>query len=114
MIKQFTIVRSERAGRVLYWPKLTLAETSGRSRASIRKIVFELLDVGAAGQIQTVWSVPAVRAGDTISLDTGKDGRGPWFEIESSADASRVAVSIAFVDDAGRGGLVRAVASASR
>ena len=90
VIRQFTIARRQHQGRFLYWPKLTLAETSGRSRASIRKIVFELLDVGAAGQAQPVWSAPVVPAGDTISLDTGKDGRAPWFEIESSADASRV------------------------
>ena len=39
-------------GHFLYWPKLTIAETSGRSRASIKKIVFELLDVGTAAQAQ--------------------------------------------------------------
>ena len=43
----FTVGRREHRGRFLYWPKLTIAETSGRSRASIKKIVFELLDVGA-------------------------------------------------------------------
>jgi hypothetical protein len=45
-----------------------------------------------------------------MSLVTGKDGRTPWFEIDSSADASRVSVAISFVDDAGRGGIVRAIA----
>jgi hypothetical protein len=114
VIRQFTVDRRQHQGRFLYWPKVTLAETSGRSRASIRKIVFELLDVGAAGQAQPVWSAPVVPAGDTVSLDTGKDGRAPWFEIKSSADASRVLVAISFVDDAGRGGLVSAIAPVSR
>ena len=114
VIRQFTIDRRQHLGRFLYWPKVTLAETSGRSRASIRKIVFELLDVGAAGEAQPFWSAPVVSAGDTVSLDTGKDGRTPWFEIKSSADAARVSVAISFVDDAGRGGLVSAIAPVSR
>jgi hypothetical protein len=112
-IRHFTVGRREREGHFLYSARLTLAETSGRSRASIRKMVFELLDVGAAGQARPVWSAPVVPAGNTISLDTGKDGQ-PWFEIESSADASRVSVAISFVDDAGRGGLVSAIASVHR
>ena len=53
-------------------------------------------------------------AGGAVSLDTGKDGRAPWFEIKSSADAPRVSVAISFVDDAGRGGLVSAIAPVSR
>ena len=53
-------------------------------------------------------------AGDTVSLYKGKDGRTPWFEIKSSAEAARVSVAISFVDDAGRGGLVSAIAPVSR
>ena len=75
--------------------------------------MFELLDVGAAGQALPVWNAPDVPAGDTISLVTGKNGQAPWFEIDSSGDASRVSVAISFVDDAGRGGLVSAIAPVS-
>ena len=32
------------------------------------------------------------------------NGHAPWFEIDSSGDASRLSVAISFVDDAGRGG----------
>ena len=113
VIRHFTVGRRQHKGRCLYWPKLTLAETSGRSRASIKKIVFELLDVGAAGQTFPVWNAPDVRAGDTISIVNGKNGHAPWFEIDSSSDASRVSVAISFVDDAGRGGMVSAIAIVS-
>ena len=104
------IERRQHQGRFRYWPKLTLAETSGRSPASIKKILFELVDVGSAGQVLPIWNVSEVLAGDTISLVTGKNGQAPWFEIESSGDASRVSVSISFVDDRGRGGMVSAIA----
>lgn len=109
-IREFTVGRREHQGRFFYWPKLTLAETSGGSRASIKKIEFELLDVGAANQAVHVWNVPDVPAGATISLVTRQNGEAPWFEIDGKADASRVSVAISFVDDAGRGGLVSAVA----
>jgi hypothetical protein len=49
VIRSFTVARRPHLGRFLYWPKLALAETSGSSRVSIKKIAFELLDVGAAG-----------------------------------------------------------------
>lgn len=113
-IRQFTVERRQGAGRFLYRPTLTLAETSGRSRARIRKIAFELLDVGGASQAPPVWNVPDVPAGGTISLATGSGAQAPWFEIERSGDASRVSVAISFVDDAGHGGLVSASALVQR
>ncbi len=58
-IRQFTVSRRQNQGRFVYAPQLTLAETSGRSRASIRKIVFELLDVGAASQAPPLWNCTA-------------------------------------------------------
>ena len=113
-IRQFSVSRRQHQGRFLYWPKLTLAETSGRSRASIKKIAFELLDVGAATQALPLWNAPDVPAGDTVTLATGKGGGAPWFEIDSNGNASRVSVTISFVDDAGRGGLVSAIAPVNR
>ena len=113
-IRQFTVNRRQHQGRFVYAPQLTLAETSGRSRASIRKIVFELLDVGAASQAPPLWNVPPVAAGDAISFVSGKNGRAPWFDIDSTGDASRVSVAISFVDDSGRGGLVSAIAPVQR
>jgi hypothetical protein len=113
-IGQFSVSRRQHHSRFLYSPKLTLAETSGRSRATIKKIVFELLDAGASGQAFPVWSAPDVPAGNTISLVTASDGQRPWFEIDSGGDASRMSVSISFVDDAGRGGLVSAIALVDR
>jgi hypothetical protein len=113
-IHHFTVGRRMERGRFLYRPRLTLAETSGRSRASIRKVVFELLDVGAARQPLPVWNAADVAAGGAISLVTGKTGHAPWFEIDSSADASRVSVVISFVDEGGRGGVVSAIAPVDR
>lgn len=114
VIRQFTVGRRQHQGQFLYWPKLTIAETSGRGRASIRKIVFELLDVGGASQPPPVWNAQDVPAGDTISLVTGRDGRAPWFEIASSGGASHVSVAISYVDAAGRGGMVNAVTGVER
>lgn len=114
VIRHFTVALREHQGRFLYRPQLTLAETSGRSRASIKKIVFELLDVGAAGQALPLWHLPDVPASGTISLVTGKNGQAPWFEIDSSGNTSRVSVAISFVDDAGSGGLVSAIAPVDR
>lgn len=113
-IREFTVGRRQDHGRFIYWPKLTLAETSGRSRASIKKIQFTLLDVGAAAQAAPVWSAPDVPAGAMIMLAGGENGRTPWLEIESAGDASRASVVISFVDDAGRGSLVSAIASIQR
>lgn len=112
-IRHFSVVRRQHQKRFLYWPKLTLAETSGRTRAAIKKIAFELLDAGAAGQVVPVWNAPVVPAGGTIRLVTGTNGQ-PWFEIEGLGDAARVSVAISFVDDAGRGGLVSAIAPVDR
>lgn len=113
-IRQFTVVHRQQQGRSVYWPKLALVETSGRSGASIRKIVFELLDVGGASQPLPVWNAQDVPAGGTISLVTGRDGKAPWFEIDSTGDASRVSMAISFVDAAGRGGLVSAITGVER
>jgi hypothetical protein len=110
-IRHFTADRRQHLGRYLYTPQLTLAETSGRSRAFIKKIVFELIDVGAAALPQTVWNAADVPAGDTVSLVSAKDGRA-WCEIESKGTASRLSVTISYVDEAGRGGLVSAIAPA--
>lgn len=113
-IREFTVSRRRHQERFVYAPQLTLAETSGRSGARIRKIAFELLDVGGASQAPPVWNAPDVPAGGTISLATGSGAKAPWVEIESSGDASRVSVAISFVDDAGHGGLVSAIALVQR
>jgi hypothetical protein len=98
-----------------YWPKLTLTETSGSSRALIQKMIFELMDEGPSGRVPPVWDRRQVPAGGTISLvDDEYFGYGPWLELDSTADAARVSVMISFVDDAGRGGSVSAVAQVSR
>lgn len=113
-IQQFSVGRRQHQGRYVYWPKLTLAETSGRSRAAIRKIAFELLDVGATGPIPPVWTTRDVPAGNTITLVTAGNSQQPWFEIDSTGDAARISVSISFVDEAGRGGVVSAIAPVER
>lgn len=113
-IREFTIGRRRDQGRFIYWPKLTLVETSGRSRATIKKIEFELLDVGTVGQAVPVWSAPGVPAGTAIKLVSSQNGQAPWFEFDSSRDASTLSVAISFVDDAGRGGLVSAIAPVDR
>jgi hypothetical protein len=98
-----------------YWPKLTLTETSGVSRALIKNITFQLLDVGPVGNVPPSWEPREVPAGGSITLDTDDLGYGmPWFEISSTAEASRVSLVISFVDDAGRGGSVAAIAPVTR
>jgi hypothetical protein len=98
-------------GRYHYFPKLTLKETSGRTSVRIVRIAFELLDVGPDGRVQPSQQQIPVPAGGTIVLDENE--WGPWVEIDSSAEASRVAVAISFVDDRGRSGSVSAVAPVS-
>ena len=114
VIQAFSVVGSSDPGSFFYWPKLTLAETSGVSRAVIKKMTFELLDVGPPGRVPIVWEPREVPAGGTITLDEDSYGYGPWLEITSMAEASRVSLAISFVDDAGRGGSLTAVAPVAR
>jgi hypothetical protein len=114
VIQSFSVVGSFDRSSFSYWPKLTLTETSGVSRALIKKMTFELLDVGPSGRVPTSWEPRDVPAGGSITLDEDDYGYGPWLEITSMADASRVSVTISFVDDAGRGGSVTAVAPVSQ
>lgn len=113
-IRQFSVGRRQDQRRFLYRPNLTLVETSGRSRAAVKKIAFELLDGGAAGRVVPVWNAPEVPARGIVRLVTGTNGQAPWFEIEGPGDAARVSVAISFVDDAGCGGLVTAIALVDR
>ena len=113
-LHRFSVVGWSGHGRFHYWPKLTLSETSGRSAARILKMTFELLDVGPSGLVPHVRQAIDVPAGGTIVLDENDYDHGPWVEIDSTANASRVSVVISFVDDQGRGGVVSAVAQVSR
>lgn len=113
VIQAFSVVGSSEGASFGYWPKLTLAETSGVSRALIKKMTFELLDVGPAGHVPPSWEPREVPARGSMTLDEDDYG-GPWLWITSMGDASRVSLTIAFVDDAGRGGSVTAVAPVSR
>jgi hypothetical protein len=113
-IQALTVDGWSENGRFYYWPKLTLTETSGISRASIKAITFELLDVGPTGRVPPASASGDVPAGGTIQLVEDAYGYGPWFEIDSTANASRVSVVISFVDDVGRGGTVSGVAQVSR
>ena len=116
VIRDFTVAGwyDQNQRRYHYWPKLTLAETSGVSPASIVKLAFELLDVGPAGRVPPSLGPVAVPAAGTISLVEDDYGYGPWLEIDSTADAPRVSVVIAFVDRDGRGASVSAIAPVSR
>jgi len=113
-IKAFSVTGWFENGRFHYWPRLTVAETSGRGPAAIVEITFELLDVGPAGRVPPTYQRFVVAAGGTLTLD--EDGYdGPWLEIDSErADASRISVVISYVDDAGRGRSVTALAPVSK
>jgi hypothetical protein len=114
-IQAFTVDGSFENGRFYYWPKLTLKETSGISRASIKAITFELLDVGPAGRVPPAVNPAIVPAGGMIQLVEDAYGYGPWFDIDSTtANASRVSMVISFVDDLGRGSALSAVAQVVR
>ena len=119
VIQAFSVVGSSVDGAsdnrpFSYWPKLTLAETSGVSRAVIKKMTFELLDVGPPGRVPIIWEPREVPPGGMIVLDEDDYAYGPWLEITSMAKAPRVSLAISFVDDAGRGGSVTAVAPVTR
>jgi hypothetical protein len=113
VIRAFSVVGSSEGASFGYWPKVTLAETSGVSPALIKKMTFELVDVGPPGRIPPSWEPREVPAGGSITLDEDDYG-GPWLWMTSMADASRVSLTISFVDDAGRGGSVTAIAPVSR
>jgi hypothetical protein len=112
VIQAFTVTGWKTDRYFHYWPKLTLAETSGVGRVLVRKMTFELLDVGPNGRVAPAWDVGYVPAGGRLTLDAD-DYDGPWFEIFGEADVSRVSVTINFVDDAGRAGALTAVADVS-
>lgn len=113
VIQAFSVVGSSDRGTFSYWPKLTLAETAGVSRAVIRKMTFQLVGVGPAGRVPEVWEQHEVPACGTLTLDDDGYG-GPWLGITSTADASQVSVAISFVDDRGRGGSITAATPVSR
>ena len=79
---------------------------------AIKKITFELLDVGSAGRVPPSWQPFSIAAGATLTLSEAYGD--PWLEIDGSANASRVSVVIVFIDEAGRGGEITAVAQVSR
>lgn len=108
----FTVDGWYDAGRFHYWPRLSLTSSGGS--VAIKKIAFELLDVGSAGRVPPSWQPFSVAAGETLNLSEGPYFGDPWFEIDSSADASRVSVVIVFIDEAGRAGEIAAVAQVSR
>jgi hypothetical protein len=113
-IRSFTVSGWTEGGWFQYWPRLTLAETSGASRAIIKQMVFELTGTGSAGRVPVVWNPAEIAAGGTITLDEDGYG-GPWLAISSQlANAARVSVVISYVDNAGRGASISAVADVSR
>ena len=112
-ISQFVVAGSFSGGQFWYLPKLTLIETTGRSRATIVKTTFELLDVGPAGRVPPSHELIVVPAGGAIVLDKDPLGFGPWKEISSGVKAARVSVVIQFMDAAGGGGSVTAIAEVS-
>ena len=113
-IRSFTVTGWTEGGWFQYWPRLTLAETSGASRAVIKQMVFELTGTGSAGRVPVVWDPAQIAAGGTITLDEDGYG-GPWLAISSQvANAARVSVVISYVDEHGRGASVAAVADVSR
>jgi hypothetical protein len=90
VIRDFSVTEwyDQTQGRFHYWPKLTVAETSGASLATISDIVFELLGVGPTGQVRPALGPFVVPAGGTVNFV--EDDYGPWLEIDSTANASRV------------------------
>jgi len=102
-IRSFSVTSSFHDGRFWYQPKLTLAETSGVSDATVASFTFNLLDLGAEGRVPVVRSPIVVPAGGMLVLDQDPLGYGPWVELDSASKASRVAVVISYLDSAGRG-----------
>jgi hypothetical protein len=98
-IVRFEVLGSTGPGRFYYWPKLTLVEAGGRSGVTILSINFELLDVGLAGRVPPYERRILLSAGGTVNLD--EEGWGSWLEIESLSRATRLSVTVVFVDAAG-------------
>jgi hypothetical protein len=116
VIREFSVTEwyDRSQGRYHYWPKLTVAETSGVSLASIASITFELLDVGPTGRVPPASGPFVVPAGGTLTLVEDSYGYGPWLEIDSTADASRVSVVLSFLDSTGGRASVSAIAQVLR
>ena len=82
VIQAFSVIGSSDRGSFSYWPKLTLTETSGVSRAVIKTMTFELMDVGPSGRVPVVRQPREVPAGGTITFDEDDYGYGPWLESQ--------------------------------
>jgi hypothetical protein len=114
LIRRFVVVRRALDGAFSYRPELTVEGASGRGRLSIKKVTFELLDVGASGQTLILWNPADVIGGRAVTVVPGYDGTGMFHDLRSRAEAPRMSTTVSYVDDSGRGGVISAVAAVVR
>lgn len=110
-IAAFTVTPwEERPGLFGYWPRLTVSNTGGTDDLIISRIKFQLLGIGAHGNVPTVFGTWRVPAGGTLNLFHELFYGEPAFFISSTRQTEEVSVTLSFVDSAGRSGDVVAVA----
>lgn len=113
-VSAFTVTRFiEQSGWFGYWPKLTVTETGGASELTITRIKFQLLGIGANGNIPTVFGSWRVPAGGSLGLFHELFYGEPAFYMSSTREAEEVSAILSFVDGNGRAGDVVAVARVS-
>ena len=101
-------------GRHHYWPTLTLRETTGAKSVTVVEMTFTLLDVGPVGNVPKVNYPATLLPGETRELREDAGGWGPWLEIDSSARAERVSVTIMYIDSSNQGGVLTRIANVGR
>ena len=103
-IVAFTVTETHSGSRIAYAPQIQLAETSGRSAATLTDVSFEVHGGGRSGFLPGARRIPA---GGTLQVFS----RNEYGEYELEMDSAIDAVNVFFTDDEGRIGSVRAVVS---
>jgi len=115
-VDAFTVTGFMAGTRYAYWPKLTLTASPGVGSITVTRIHFEL----GRGLADRGSSFPSTRrthridAGATLLLFHQEFYGEPEFYLDSTSKADEMTVRISYVDDAGRGADVVAVAAVTR
>jgi hypothetical protein len=101
-VEDFTVtsapVRFSSGVRISYIPRIRLKVGSGSPGILVTSIDFHLEDIGATGNVPPWPFRKRVEPGTTRDLIEDFYGE-PEFEMDSSAQTSRVSVAITFLDD---------------
>lgn len=114
-LEAFTVTGFMEGTTYAYWPKLTLRASDGSGAVTVTRILFDLgrsLVEGSSNlSIRQAFRIPA---GSALQLFHNESYGEPDFYLTSSRKADEVSVRISYVDDAGRGADIVAVAPVVR